>query len=48
MSITRLSRNRLLLTGVDWRTYQRLLHVFEERRHLRITYDRGMLDLNPE
>jgi Uma2 family endonuclease len=39
------SPNRLLLSGVDWRTYCRLLRLFDERRHLRITYDRGALEI---
>jgi Uma2 family endonuclease len=42
---------RLLLYGEPWETYVRLLHIFEERRHLRITYDRGALEimtLSPE
>jgi Uma2 family endonuclease len=43
-------RQRLVLTGVDWPTYRRVLHVFAGRR-LRITYDRGNLEittLSPE
>jgi Uma2 family endonuclease len=39
------SGNRLLLSGVNWATYRRLLRLFEERRHLRITYDRGALEI---
>lgn len=39
------SGNRLLLSGVDWPTYRRLLRLFDERRHLRITYDRGALEI---
>jgi Uma2 family endonuclease len=46
MSTARLpTPNRLLLSGIDWATYRRLLHLFEERRHLRITYDRGALEI---
>ncbi|MBL8793603.1 MAG: Uma2 family endonuclease [Planctomycetia bacterium] len=37
--------NRLRLTGVDWSTYARLLRLFDERRRLRITYDRGVLEI---
>jgi len=40
----------LLLSGVSWRTYLRLLRTFADRR-LRITYDRGALEigtLSPE
>lgn len=44
------SGQRLVLGSVPWRTYERLLRVFEDR-HLRITYDRGALEimtLSPE
>lgn len=44
------SEQRLLLAGVDWRTYGRMLRVFD-KRHLRLTYDRGALEimtLSPE
>jgi Uma2 family endonuclease len=35
----------LVLHGVLWPTYRRLLRAFDEDRHLRITYDRGSLEL---
>src|SRR4051794_27909433 len=35
---------RLVLSGISWRTYDLLLHEFEGR-HLRITYDRGTLEI---
>lgn len=35
---------RLLLYDVDWGTYEQLLHAFEGR-HLRLTYDRGRLEI---
>jgi len=35
---------RLVLYGVPWKTYTRLLHTLEDR-HLRITYDRGALEI---
>ncbi len=35
---------QLVLTGVDWQTYSRLLRVFNGR-HLRLTYDRGTLEI---
>ncbi len=38
------SGQRLVLGGVSWRTYERLLRVFDDR-HLRITYDRGALEI---
>jgi Uma2 family endonuclease len=44
------SEHRLVLAGVSWRTYERLLRAFDDR-HLRITYDRGSLEimtLSPE
>jgi Uma2 family endonuclease len=36
---------RLVLYGVDWRTYSRLLHALRNRRGLRLTYDRGVLEI---
>jgi Uma2 family endonuclease len=39
------SAQRLLLDGVDWRTYLRLLHAFAERPGIRLTYDRGRLEI---
>jgi Uma2 family endonuclease len=36
---------RLLLEGEPWEAYARMLRVFDERRHLRITYDRGALEI---
>jgi Uma2 family endonuclease len=35
---------RLVLYDVPWRTYTRLLRLFDERR-LRLTYDRGTLEI---
>src|SRR5438105_1246803 len=35
----------LVLAGVDWHTYTRLLHVFAERPSVRLTYDRGDLEI---
>jgi Uma2 family endonuclease len=37
--------NKAVLYGIDWRTYIRLLRVFEESRRLRITYDRGTIEI---
>jgi Uma2 family endonuclease len=37
--------NCLLLTGVDWQTYTRLLRIFAERPSIRLTYDRGDLEI---
>ncbi|MGL4553406.1 MAG: Uma2 family endonuclease [Gemmataceae bacterium] len=34
-----------LLLSVDWRTYGRLLKVFEEKPRVRMTYDRGRLEI---
>jgi len=36
---------RFVLYGEPWGAYIRLLHLFEGRRHLRITYDRGALEI---
>ena len=41
-SRTGLSEDRLVLSGVRWRTYLNVLRTFRDR-HLRITYDRGAL-----
>ena len=38
------SEDRLVLSGVTWRTYLRLLRALDDR-HLRITYDRGALEI---
>jgi Uma2 family endonuclease len=39
------SSRRLVLHGIDWRTYGRLLRVFAERPSVRLAYDRGDLEL---
>jgi Uma2 family endonuclease len=36
---------RLTLYDVDWRTYSRLLRALDERPQLRLTYDRGTLEI---
>jgi hypothetical protein len=52
MSTVDVSRpQRLVLYGEPWKAYIRMLRLFDERRHLRITYDRGALEimtLSPE
>src|SRR5262245_9683339 len=35
----------LLLHGIRWRTYLRLLRAFAEYRSVRLTYDRGALEI---
>jgi Uma2 family endonuclease len=35
----------LRLSGVDWKTYSRLLSIFGDRRDVRMTYDRGELEI---
>jgi Uma2 family endonuclease len=35
----------LLLEGVNWKTYSRLLNALNERPTLRLTYDRGRLEI---
>jgi Uma2 family endonuclease len=35
----------LLLCGVDWRTYTRLMYAFAEHPSVRLTYDRGDLEI---
>jgi Uma2 family endonuclease len=39
------SEQRFILHGVPWRTYERLLRAFAERPGVRLTYDRGILEL---
>lgn len=38
-------REQMLLHDVDWQTYKRLLWVFAERPRIRLTYDRGVLEI---
>ncbi|HXG12102.1 MAG TPA: Uma2 family endonuclease [Gemmataceae bacterium] len=38
-------RNCLLLHDVDWKTYTQLLRAFAERPAVRLTYDRGDLEI---
>lgn len=35
----------LRLSGIDWRTYSRLLRIFAEQPGVRLTYDRGELEI---
>jgi Uma2 family endonuclease len=39
------TEQRLLLPGVAWRTYKRLLRTFVDRPSVRLTFDRGTLEL---
>ncbi len=45
MSMVQSGAWRWRLDGVSWRAYEGLLRAFDEERHLRITYDRGRLEL---
>jgi Uma2 family endonuclease len=46
MATVRLPREqRLVLYGVDWRTYGRLLRAFGDRPAVHLTYDRGCLEI---
>ncbi len=38
------NQQRFILDGVSWGRYTRLLRLFEDR-HLRLTYDRGVLEI---
>jgi Uma2 family endonuclease len=38
-------RSSLLLSDVDWQTYTQLLRIFAERPGIRLTYDRGELEI---
>jgi Uma2 family endonuclease len=47
MATVRLPREqRLVLYGVDWRTYGRLLRDFGDRPAVHLTYDRGCLEIS--
>ncbi len=37
--------DRILLNGVSWDEYGRYLRAFAERRRVRLTYDRGVLEI---
>ncbi len=39
------SAGSLVLPGIDWRTYSRLLRVFAGSHGVRLTYDRGSLEI---
>jgi Uma2 family endonuclease len=39
------SEQRFILQSVPWRTYERLLRAFADRPGVRLTYDRGTLEL---
>jgi Uma2 family endonuclease len=46
ISVKRLPAGQWLrLSDVDWRTYTRLLRTFAEHRGVRLTYDRGELEI---
>jgi Uma2 family endonuclease len=38
-------RRSLVLYDIDWTTYRRLLRAFDERPGIRLTYDRGTLEI---
>ena len=38
-------RKRLLLRDVDWRIYRQFLRMFQSRSGVRLTYDRGKLEI---
>ncbi len=37
--------SRISLSGIDWKTYSRLLRIFEARPGVRLAYDRGELEI---
>ena len=46
MSLATVPRRRhLVLFGMDWRTYTRLVYVFAEHPSVRLAYDRGDLEI---
>ncbi len=42
---TKRTRESLVLRDVDWQTYTRMLRAFAERPTIRLTYDRGSLEI---
>jgi Uma2 family endonuclease len=46
MASVQVPRSRsIVLSGIDWQTYTRLLRIFAERPSVRLTYDRGELEI---
>jgi Uma2 family endonuclease len=45
VSPTTSSYQRVVLHNVDWKEYTRLLWAFAEQRSVRLTYDRGVLEI---
>ena len=43
--LKRSAGRQLVLHGVDWPTYTRLLRTFAERPAIRLTFDRGTLEI---
>jgi hypothetical protein len=39
------AHRNIVLRGVRWKTYVQLIHVFAEYRAVRLTYDRGVLEI---
>jgi Uma2 family endonuclease len=44
-TVQRTSDQRFVLPSVSWRAYERLLRVFADRPGVRLTYDRGLLEI---
>ncbi len=44
-AVPRTARPPAVLDDIDWHTYTRLLRVFQGQRRLRMTYDRGTLEM---
>jgi Uma2 family endonuclease len=42
---SRVKPDAAVLHDIDWSTYSRLLRAFDGRRHFRLTYDRGTLEI---
>lgn len=45
MSAGSVTRQAIVLPGTDWQMYSRLLRIFAERPAVRLTYDRGVLEI---
>ncbi len=44
-SVAAAAKRCFRLSGIDWRTYSRLLHAFAEKSGYRLAYDRGELEI---
>jgi Uma2 family endonuclease len=44
-AVTRQGENRVALRGINWLSYQQILHALPDSRAVRLTYDRGIFEI---